>query len=332
MAVILAHDWLIVTRGLGPQDVAGLVAAFELGSDGRLSDGPVASGRLGSIWRLDTDGGSWAVKQVGPTDEAELTGLVEGAAFQEAAALAGIGTPSVRRTATGDLLAELGEVRARVHGWVEMEPPNILADAAGVGRLVAGLHCVGFEGSIGVDPWYTDPVGAARWREITAALRAAHAPFVDELDALVPELVALEQLLGGPFDAVRTCHRDLWADNVRRTADGALCVFDFDNAGLADPSQELAAVLVEYAGPDAPRAAAIVGAYEEAGGPGRVAGPRDFAMPIAQLAHIAAEGCRRWLLSATDDERVDNEGWVREYLERPVTRELIEWILAAIRA
>jgi hypothetical protein len=47
-------------------------------------------------------------------------------------------------------------------------------------------------------------------------------------------------------------------------------------------------------------------------------------MPIAQLAHIVAEGCRRWLAATTDAERTDNEGWVREFLDRPLTRAVIE--------
>ena len=42
---------------------------------------------------------------------------------------------------------------------------------------------------------------------------------------------------------------------------------DFDNAGLADPSQELAVVLVEY-GAEPGRAGLIRAAYAEAGGPG----------------------------------------------------------------
>lgn len=42
-----------------------LLAAFDLGSSGQLSDGPVASERLGTIWRLDAEDGAWAVKQVG---------------------------------------------------------------------------------------------------------------------------------------------------------------------------------------------------------------------------------------------------------------------------
>ncbi len=53
---------------LADRHVPGILAAFDLGSRGRLSDGPVASGRLGSIWRLDTEMGSWAIKQVAGRD------------------------------------------------------------------------------------------------------------------------------------------------------------------------------------------------------------------------------------------------------------------------
>jgi hypothetical protein len=104
-------------------------------------------------------------------------------------------------------------------------------------------------------------------------------------------------------------------------------VFDFDNAGLADPSGELAAVLVEYADADRGRAAALREAYEAVGGPGRVESPADFAMPVAQLGHIVVEACSRWLASTNDDDRADNEAWVREYLDRPLTRPVIESLL-----
>jgi Ser/Thr protein kinase RdoA (MazF antagonist) len=313
---------------LADDHVPCILEAFELGSRGRLSGGPVASGRLGSIWRLDTERGSWAVKQVGDAGDDEVAELLEGAAFQEAVLAAGISTPAVRRTRAREVIADCGEVRVRLHSWVDLHDADPSLDPAAVGRFVAALHRVDFAGSIGVDPWYTEPVGAVRWAELVTTLRGRGAPFADELDALLPELVALEAYLGGPPRELRTCHRDLWADNVRRTSNGGLCVFDFDNAGLADPSQELAVVLVEYgAGPG--RAALIRAAYAEAGGPGRVEGPADFAMPIAQLSHIVEEGCRRWLAAATDAERIDNEGWVREFVDRPLTRAVIEALLAA---
>jgi Ser/Thr protein kinase RdoA (MazF antagonist) len=314
---------------LADRDVPAILAAFDLGASGVLSDGPVANGRLGSIWRLNTEQGSWAVKQVGEVARDALAGILDGAAFQEAAARAGVPTPHVRRTRSDDLIADLGQVTIRIHAWVELSEPNVDLDPVALGRLVAALHRVPFAGAVGLDPWYTEAVGARRWAAILTALAARGAPFADELAAYVPELVNLEPLLDGTPRSLRTCHRDLWADNVRRTPDGGLCVFDFDNAGLADPTQELALVLVEYAAHEPSRASAIHAAYADAGGPGRVTRPADFAMPIAQLAHIVEEGCRRWLIADSDAGRADNEAWVREVLDRPLTRAVIEALLAA---
>ena len=319
-----------MTTPLNDGHVASILAAFDLGSRGRLSDGAVATGRLGAVWRLDAERGSWAVKQVGDIPDQEIAELLHGAAFQDAALAAGVATPAVRRTRAGELIADCGGVRVRLHAWVDLHDPDASLDAVEIGRLVAGLHRVDFAGAIGVDPWYTEPVGAARWSELVSALRARRAPFADELDALRPELLALEAYIRDPPRDLRTCHRDLWADNVRRTHDGGLCVFDFDNAGLADPSQELALILVEYCA-DPRRAGVIRDAYAEAGGPGRVEGPNDFAMPIAQLSHILDEGCRRWLMATTDLARAENEEWVREVLDRPLTRGVIEELLAPSR-
>jgi Ser/Thr protein kinase RdoA (MazF antagonist) len=319
----------IVTTSITDGHIPAILAAFDLGSWGRLSDGPVASGRVGSIWRLDTGSGSWAVKEVGDVSDDELAELLEGAAFQEAALAAGVPTPAARRTQSGYFIADLPGVRVRLHPWVDMREPDFGIDPGDVGRLVAALHGVEFPGTIGLDAWYSEAVGAARWAELVSALSERDAPFADEFAALVPELVALEAYLGAPPRALRTCHRDLWADNVRRTDAGGLCVFDFDNTGLADPSQELAAMLVEYGDADPTRAVTLRTAYADAGGPGRVEGPRDFAMPIAQLSHISEEGCRRWLASTTDADRFDNEGWVREIIDRPLTRAVIEALLSA---
>ncbi|HEX5147533.1 MAG TPA: phosphotransferase [Candidatus Limnocylindrales bacterium] len=314
---------------LSDADIPAMLAAFDLGSWGRLSDGPVASGRLGSIWRLEAERGSWAVKQVGDVSPTELSEILEGAAFQEAARAAGVPTPDVRRTRAGELIADVGGDRVRVHAWVGLEPPDTDLDPVELGQMLAGLHRAPFAGTVGLGPWHAESVGPARWAELMASLRERDAPFADDLAALIPEIIALGHLLGAPPKALRTCHRDLWADNVRRTSEGGLCVFDFDNAGLADPSQELALVLVEYATVDPSRAPTIQAAYAAAGGPGRVAGPADFALPIAQLGHIVAEGCRRWLLATTDIERADNEGWVREFIERPLTIRVIEALLTA---
>jgi Ser/Thr protein kinase RdoA (MazF antagonist) len=315
---------------LHQEDVPDLTVAFGLGSDGRLSDGPVARGRVGAIWRLDTPGGSWAVKEVSDDAEIKRAELLEGAAFQEAAALAGVPVPLVRRTIDGELIARVGETSARVFAWVDLEPADVRLEPAALGSVVARLHRVPFAGQTGTDDWYLRPMGERRWRAVIAALRERRASFTDELEPLVLELIALEALVDGQthLQRLRTCHRDLWADNLRARSDGGLCVFDFDNAGLADPSQELAMVLVEYQGDADGRARAIREAYADAGGPADVHEPRDFAMVIATLAHIVDEGCRRWLVATTEADRADNEAWVREFVDRPLTREVIDRCLA----
>jgi Ser/Thr protein kinase RdoA (MazF antagonist) len=319
-----------VTAGLGDRHVAQIVEAFELGTNGRLSDGPVDRGRVGAVWQLDTAMATWAVKPV-DADGDELVRLLAGAAFQEAVSAAGVPTPGVRRTRHGDVIAEVDGLRLRVHTWVDLDEPRLDLDPRQLGELVASLHRVDHAGTQGVHPWFTDPVGAERWSEWIGMLRARRAPFAEELDSLIPDLIALEEYLGGPPRSLRTCHRDLWADNVRRTADGGLCVFDFDAAGLADPAQELALVLVEFAGDDPVRGRAISDAYVDAGGPGRVDDPRDFALVIAHLAHIVEEGCRRWLAATDDETRSENEAWIREFIDRPLTTRMVDTLVAACR-
>jgi Ser/Thr protein kinase RdoA (MazF antagonist) len=308
--------------------VPELLETFGLGSTGRLSAGPVAEGRAGSIWRLDTELGGWVVKpEAGDRGPEGLAALEETTAFQEAARRDGVPTPKVRRTRTGEVVADLGGVRVTVLSWENLLGADRDLDPVALGRLLARLHQVDYAGTLGLHPWYSDPVGATTWAALVDGLRARRAPFADEIAVLVPEFVGMESLLGRPPRSVRISHRDLWADNLRATADGGLCLIDFDDAGLADPSQELALILVEFAGDDAARARVVREAYAEAGGPGRVLGPADFAMPVAALCHILEAGCRQWLAATTDDARADNEGWVREFLERPLTRDAIERLL-----
>jgi len=308
--------------------VPELLETFGLGRTGRLSTGPVAEGRVGSIWRLDTERGTWVVKPVaGDLGPDGLAALEETTAFQEAALRDGVSTPAVRRTRAGEVVGDLSGVRVTVLSWMDLLGPDRDLDPVELGRLLAQLHQVEHAGTLGLHPWYSEPVGAATWQVLVDELRRRRAPFADEIAALVPGLVGMESLLGRPPRSLRTSHRDLWADNLRATAGGGLCLIDFDDAGLADPSQELALILVEFAGHDAARAGVIREAYAEAGGPGRILGPTDFAMPVAALCHILETGCRQWLAATSVDERADNEGWVREFLERPLTRDAIERLL-----
>jgi hypothetical protein len=89
----------------GLVDAADVARRFALGQAARLSDGPVARGKQGLVWRLDTADGSWAVKvpfHWSSEDEVRLA-----TAFQEAACAAGVPAPLVRHTTEGYVFAAI---------------------------------------------------------------------------------------------------------------------------------------------------------------------------------------------------------------------------------
>jgi Ser/Thr protein kinase RdoA (MazF antagonist) len=310
-------------------DAAELARRFGLGTARRLSDGPVARGRQGGVWRLETTDGDFAVKvpfDVGPDEEVRRS-----TELQEEAWAAGVPTPRVRRTTDGQVLARVSGVPVRVYGWVDLLPPDRRLDPAVVGRVVAGMHRVAPPTADVPEAWYAEPVGAQRWDALIERLLAAGAPFAGRLAELRDELVALDSWVQPPA-ALWTCHRDLWADNLLPTADGGACVIDWENSGPADLDQELACVLFEFACGDVGRARTLVDAYRAAGGPATVRDPRDFSMLIAQLGHIAEIAAEDWLEpNRRSPHRAGAEAWIHEVIDEPHTRELLERLLAAVR-
>jgi Ser/Thr protein kinase RdoA (MazF antagonist) len=309
-----------VLRDIHAKEIAN---QFSLG-DGAALAGPVSRGEQGQVWRLTTTSGAWAVKEIfEPPSEDELQ---EAGTFQEVACAAGIPAPSVVRTSDGALVAKVAGSVVRVYGWVEVRELDRDLDPELVGRLLAAMHRVALPPSLPVDPWYTEPVGAERWDQLVRACWTESAPFAPELAALRDELLALETLLVEPKD-LQMCHRDLWAENIRSTPSGGLCVFDWENAGAANPGQELAGVLFEFAHLEPRRGRELYEAYVKAGGPGRVRRPADFSMLIAQLGHIGERACRLWL---ADVERDRILGTVEEFVADPLTRDVIDRLLKAI--
>ena len=279
------------------------------------------------MWRLDTADGSWAVKvPFQPSSEDEVRSAT---AFQEAAYAAGVPTPQVRRTTEGCVFATIGGQQVRVYEWVDLRPPTTGSTRRwSAGSWPPSTGCLADRRP--VDPWYHEPVGADRWDQLVEQLREAGAPFAGRLAELRDELVALESWIEPP-QMLQTCHRDLWADNVLPTADGGVCVIDWENSGPADPSQELGCVLFEFARADPGRARALTDAYREAGGPATVNRRGHFSMLIAQLGHITEIAATDWLTpNPRSPERADSAAWIGEVLDEPHTRELLETILEAV--
>jgi Ser/Thr protein kinase RdoA (MazF antagonist) len=306
--------------------LAGRVArAFGLGGRARLV-GPVARGRLGRVWRLETDRGAWAVKDSDhPVVAADVA---RDAAYQDVVRAAGVPMPAVVRAPDGSALVDVeGPVRA--YTWADVRPPDRDLDPAAVGRLVAAVHTVRLPTSEPVEGWYVDAVPREEWDDLVARLSTVGAPFADRLAALLPDMVEATAVLAPPTE-VHLCHRDLWADNVRCDASGRLVVLDWENSGPAGQAQELAAVLVEYAHGDPTRLRAVHDAYADAGGPATVTGAADLTMLVAQTHHILQTGCRRWLAATTEEGRDDDAGWVAEFLDDPVTARTVELVLDAL--
>src|SRR3954447_7632065 len=264
-------------------DAARIASVFALGEP----IGPfevVARGEQGRVWRLDTDRGRFAVKElVSRQTEAGAQADVE---YQEAIrSQSGIIMPTPLRTATGSVLAEIDGDQVRAYSWLDLLASDMMADPATIGEIVAQIHRVHFEPAGPLDDWYTEPVGKEQWMEFAPALRATGMPCADAVACQIPTLIALEAHIEPP-QALQNCHRDLFADNILPIVDGGVAVIDWENCGLEEPGQELAMVLVEFGYDDRARVETLFGAYRDAGGTGTLRGRASFTMTIAVFGHF----------------------------------------------
>ena len=297
-------------------DAQSVADAFGLGRAESLSE-PVARGELGQIRRLVTDRGTWAVKEwleAFPYDD--LAAVERSGAFHLACWEAGIPTPEPQ-TADGRFVAEVGGEQVQASTWVDIADPDPWLDPEAVGALLAALHAVRRPAAGEIHEWFQAPLGQRQWRAVLKASRAAGAPYADRLAELVPALVEVESILT-PMHGVQTCHLDLWADNVRSSHETGLCVIDFDSAGPADPSREVAMTLFEFGRGDAVRQRRLYAAYRDAGGPGRITGRADFSLTVSALHHIGHRHLRMWVAARDGEGRARSLAGIEEFLGDPL--------------
>ncbi len=230
--------------------VADVCAAFDLGTpDGS----PVFAdrGAMGSIFRVRTDRGEWAVKEL--FDWWDDSGVEDQAAFVDAAIARGVRAPRMVRSASGKVIAVVDGVGYRVYPWVENRgsPERPLADehSFAAGAILATLHETGVPRTDQPDLWYLSRFRGLPWPEFAARLRGVDDGLADQVAVAADELVALDtvsrDVLGGPW---QICHRDLGTTNVLIDAsDGSLVVIDWDNAGPLNPVSEIGSTLVSWA-------------------------------------------------------------------------------------
>lgn len=287
-----------------------------------------ARGEQGRIWRLDTERGAFAIKEliVRQTPAAAAADVD----FQEAVLATGaVPMPRPVRTVTGEVLVDLEGHQLRAYEWVDLLAMDRTLAPAIIGPTLAAIHRVHYAPARPLIGWYTDPVGAVRWAELLQCAKAAAAPFAEAFAAEIPELVRLEALLEPPAN-LQSCHRDLWADNILPTSSGGVSVIDWENCGLADPAQELPMVMIDFGWNDQQRIAQLYSSYLDAGGSARVSGYGAFTMLIAQFGHFWELAITNYFAAKVPEEKAHNLDRIAELLNEPLRIMHLEEMLDTI--
>lgn len=250
----------------------------------------IGGGHANRTYRLDTDRGSFAVKELNLDDRRWDYPVADVFRLEQTAFAAGIEMPE-------PISAEGGVL---VHRWADGDPvpeePVPASFGQRVGRVLARLH------KLGID-WPHPPVDdtvVADWPELADRAVATGQPWAAELRSRVTVLLEITDLVNschrrGPL--VLT-HRDVQPWNLL-SRDGRPVLLDWELSGLLDLSGELgstALALSKGRGLDTVQPAifrAVLDGYVAAGGTVPPAGPSWFAYAIGSwLGHTRSNVLR----------------------------------------
>ncbi|MFI5707537.1 phosphotransferase enzyme family protein [Kribbella sp. NPDC051620] len=255
-----------------------LAEVFGVGQPVRMSQ--VARGAMGAVWRLETDTGVYAAKNLF-WNQGDAASIRTEVAFRAACAEAGVRSPLPLPAVDGEYVVQLTSGRWRLYEWADGEVPD-RQDAEAVAWLAGQMgivHALDWSGgTTEVAPWYHRV--EVEWPPLVAAAEAAQVEWAPTLEKLRPRLTELTALANeSPIGDQVWCHRDLKNTNVLRSADRTYLV-DWDNVGPLAPWRELGALLLHHL--DQPRTMRrIIAAYREAGGPADLDGACTFATGVA---------------------------------------------------
>ncbi len=295
---------------LDDEEARWIADGFALGRPSGSAE-PVARGEMGRVWRLDTDRGRYAVKELFyASDEAAAQADVT---FQRAALDAGLPMPRPITRPDGGVLLELERpggrmVAFRGYAWLELAAPR-RAPAPGIAAaLLARLHGLERPADAPMDPWFSEPLGADGWASLVDAVRRAAPPWLEAFERLAPGAEAAEAIVAEarldrlPIAELRRCHLDFNPENVLLDMAGQPVIMDWENSGPAPYEQELAYAVLDFAaGP--PAARDFLRVYHDAGGPAHIVGRESFALAVAVQSHIADTYARLGIASTTDEDR-----------------------------
>ncbi|MFF7992639.1 phosphotransferase family protein [Kitasatospora xanthocidica] len=198
----------------------------------------VHGGFANRMYRLDTDQGSFAVKELNLVDRRWTYRVEDVFRFERAAFAAGIPMPEPV-SADHDTL---------VHRWVEgekvPEAPVSAAYAFEIGEILARIHALDVA-------WTDEPVEEPMprdWPELAARAAATGQPWADELASHVETFLAIAHFVDTcerPGPVVLT-HKDIHPWNLLARA-GRPVVLDWELSGMLDLSGELGSTSLSLA-------------------------------------------------------------------------------------
>lgn len=198
----------------------------------------VHGGFANRMYRLDTDQGSFAVKELNLVDRRWTYRVEDVFRFERAAFASGI--PMPEPISAGH--------RTLVHRWVEgekvPEAPVSAAYAFEIGELLARLHALDVA-------WTHVPIEdptPGDWSELAARAAATGQPWADELASHLETFLAISHFVDTcerPGPAVLT-HRDVQPWNLL-ALEGRPVVLDWELSGMLDLSSELGSTALSLA-------------------------------------------------------------------------------------
>jgi aminoglycoside phosphotransferase (APT) family kinase protein len=198
----------------------------------------IHGGYANRLYRLDTDQGSFAVKEMNALDRRWPYRSADVFRFERAAFAAGIPMPE----------PIAADRHTLVHRWADgdriPEAPVSPAYAFEVGEILARLHAL----DVTWDGAATEPPAARDWAELAGRAAATGQPWADELASHAGTLLTIARFVDDcerPGPVVLT-HRDVQPWNLL-ARDGRPVVLDWEFSGMLDLSGELGSTALSLA-------------------------------------------------------------------------------------
>jgi aminoglycoside phosphotransferase (APT) family kinase protein len=198
----------------------------------------VHGGFANRMYRLDTDQGSFAVKELNLADRRWPYRFEDVFRFERAAFTAGVPMPEPI-SASHDTL---------VHRWVEgeklPEAPVSAEYALEIGAILARIHAL----DVAWTHVATEDPTAQDWPELAERAAATGQPWADELASLVETFLAISRFVDTcerPGPVVLT-HKDIQPWNLL-SREGRPVVLDWELSGMLDLSSELGSTALSLA-------------------------------------------------------------------------------------